>query len=267
MSDKIMNVRLAIPNEKIFSDLFKRNDEFEKKYDVRIFEMDEAQCFELYLSNKVDAVLTSPLTYGLHIGKLDSSIIPVSALSLLGYSEIASLIFKKELKTFNSIAVIDPGSYLFDIAKIILAERYDMFPKVVRAGKTESELLNLADAGFILGTTQEGFNSLDIGEEWFDTFEMPLPIAFWICRSEEHPENIEEIIKEWYDIIGTKEIKVLEKLPKDSDLLNRQGSIVFDFNQEFEEALAQTFHFLFYHQLIPEIPEIKILGREEKEII
>ncbi|MFH1052199.1 MAG: MqnA/MqnD/SBP family protein [bacterium] len=262
-----MKTRIAIPTDSIFSKFSGKKDEISQKFDLTVFELDENKCFELYLSNKVDTVLTSPLTYGLHIGKLDSVIIPVSAVSLMGYSEIASLIFKKELKTFSSTAANDTGSYLFNITKILLAERYDMFPKVVQSGKTESELLNSADAGFILGITKEGFNSLDIGEEWFDTFEMPLPIAFWVCRSEEHPENIEEIIKEWYESIGTKNIQIFEKLPKDSDLLNRQGSISFEFNEEFEEALAQTFHFLFYHQLIPEIPEIKILGREEKEIL
>ncbi len=262
-----MKTRIAIPTDSIFSKFSGKKDEISQKFDLAVFELDESKCFELYLSNKVDAVLTSPLTYGLHIGKLDSVIIPVSAVSLLGYSEIASLIFKKELTTFNSIAVNDPGSYLFNVVKIILAERYDMFPKVVQAGKTESELLKTADSGFIMGTTKEGFNSLDIGEEWFDTFEMPLPIAFWVCRTEEHPENIEEIIKEWYESIGTKDIPILEKLPQGSDLLNRQGSISFKFNEEFEEALAQTFHFLFYHQLIPEIPEIKILGREEKDLL
>ena len=257
-----MKTRIAIPVDEIFSGLIVNKEEVCKKYDVRIFELDEDKCFELYLSNKADVILISPLTYGLNIGKSDSMIIPASALSLIGYTEIASIIFKKELKTFETIATQFPESYLFSISKLLLAERYDMLPKTLIVQGTESKLLENADSAFIRGKSKENFNSLDIGEEWYDTFEMPLPLAFWICKSEEYPEDIINILKELSNFDKTKEINIFEETGKYSELPVRQGIISCEFSKEFEEALAQVFHFLYYHQLIGDIPEIKILGRD-----
>lgn len=259
-----MNIKLAIPDNLPVNFQKEAIEKFSKEFSLDIFKVNEKQCMDYFLSAKVDAALVNPLEYGKHIGKADSAIIPYSAIYLNGYTEVASIIFQKELDTFNSIATKSPDSFLFFVSKILLAERYDMLPKVITSQESEQDLLQKADAAFIFGKSQTNFHSFDIGEEWFDTFEMPLPLAFWICKNEEHPADIEKIILAFSEITETKTISINEKITHKIDIPQRQGKIEIGFNNEFEDALAQTFHFLYYHQLIKDIPEVKILGRDSE---
>jgi len=262
-----MNIKIAIPDNPIYSRFLTKKDEVCNKYDVSIFELDDSKCFELFLANKVDALLTNPLTFGLHVGKADMSIIPEGSISASGFSEIGSIIFRKDLKTFNTLSTTDKESYLFHTAMILLSEKYDMEPEVIVSEGSGAEMLESSDAAFILEKSSANNNSLDLGEEWYDTFEMPLVLGFWVCKTEEQLENLGEVIKELCDFDGKNEIDIVEEIGSDGETPKRQGKISYEFNKEFEDALAQTFHFLFYHQLIPEIPDIKILGKEEKKEI
>lgn len=261
-----MNIKLAIPKNLPLKFKREKLERFVQENGLEIYYVDEKESMEYFLSGKVDAALVNPLEYGRQVGRSDSVIIPYSAIYLDGYTEVASIIFQKELETFKSMATKDSDSFLFFASKILLAERYDMVLDVVLSQDSEEEMLEKADCAFIFGVSQSNFNSFDIGEEWYDTFEMPLPVAFWICRSEEHPEGIEKVILSFSDIAESKSIGINERKKGKVDIPERKGKIETGFNAEFEEALAQTFHFLFYHQLIKDIPEVKIYGRESDEL-
>lgn len=260
-----MKIKLAIPENLPIKPQKEALERFTNENNITIFQLQEKQCIELYLSGKVDACLVNPLDYGKNLDKSDSVIVPYSAISIIDYTEVASLIFEKELDTFQTIATSNASSFLFIATKLILAERYDMVLKETIFDGSEKDMLAKADCAFILGKSKNDFNSLDIGEEWYDTFEMPLPFTFWICRTEEHPDDIEKIILAFSEIVESKSLGINENKTKHNDIPERHGRIEIGFNPEFEEALAQTFHFLYYHQQIKDIPELKILGRENDE--
>ncbi|ROL59794.1 hypothetical protein D9V86_10200 [Bacteroidetes/Chlorobi group bacterium ChocPot_Mid] len=259
-----MKTKLAIPDNLPLNIQKDSLDRFSKENDLEIFKVSEKKCMDYFLSARVDSALVNPLEYGRHIGRTDAVILPYSAIYLNGYTEVASIIFQKELDTFKSIATKDSDSFLFFASKILLAERYDMDLQVVLEHGTEQEMLEKADCAFILGQSQNNFNSFDIGEEWSDTFEMPMPLAFWICRNEEHPEGIEKLILAFSELTESKSLGINEKKTHKIDIPERHGKIEIGFNAEFEDTLAQTFHFLYYHQLIKDIPEVKIFGRDNE---
>ena len=94
---------------------------------------------------------------------------------------------------------------------------------------------------------------------------MPLPLAFWVCRAEEHPENIEQIINEIMSIDGKIEEHIHEEIINKKDYYEREGSILRKWNDEIEKSLEQCMQFLFFHQIFPAIPAVKVLGKEVVE--
>ncbi len=56
---------------------------------------------------------------------------------------------------------------------------------------------------------------------------------------------------------------VSEVATLDEDTTPRAGRITFRWDDDTETALTAVLNLLFFHQMIPEMPEVKILGRDE----
>ncbi|MFC2130862.1 MqnA/MqnD/SBP family protein [Bacteroidota bacterium] len=261
-----MEIKLAIPDNFIYNWLIKNSEIVCRDYNVKIYKVSEEKCIELMLSGKVDTALLSPRGYGLGVGKTDFVIIPSAAFSTVGFTGLASIYFKEDLRTIETIATPSPDDFLIKIGILMLAERYNMHPEVIKTEGSVNDLLKKADAAIIWGFGSAQSNALDVSEEWFDSFEMPLPLAMWVCKSLEHPENIEEIVMNLSDKNIEAEQQVLEEEQIDnSPCLAREGLIIREFNKEIETSLDQTLQFLFFHQHLNEIPAVKIMGRDEEK--
>ena len=98
--------------------------------------------------------------------------------------------------------------------------------------------------------------SLDVTEEWFDAFEMPLPIAFWVCRASGQTENLTEIIRALPDKNYKGNLQNIENIGSEGDVLITQ------WNEDVENSLEQVLQFLYFHQFFSDVPAVKVLGRE-----
>ena len=138
-----MEIRIALPDKTHVKSLINYREDLCNSLNIKLFKVDENKCSELLLNNRADIALLTPLGYGKGLGKTDFMIIPVSAVSLAGYTGLASIYFKKDLKTIDTISTAYPDDFLTGIATLLLAERYGMQPKVIKNTKVIilSELL------------------------------------------------------------------------------------------------------------------------------
>jgi predicted solute-binding protein len=260
-----MDIKIAIPKNEIALNLINNFENIKDRYNIILHKLDEEKCIELLKANRIDATILNPLSYGLFLTEPDIRIIPGPAYSAIGYTGLASINFKENLSQINSIAMPEKENFLITIGRLLLKEKFDIDPTVIKLNEKNEEAISKADAFITLGNSGNKSSSLDVTDEWFDAFEMPLPLAFWVCRAEEHPENIETIINELMTIKGQEEEHIHEELEDKKDYSGREGTILWKWNDEIEKSLEQCMQFLFFHQIFPAIPAVKVLGKEVVE--
>ncbi|MDT3739375.1 MAG: hypothetical protein RO257_07730 [Candidatus Kapabacteria bacterium] len=218
---------------------------------------DEKLCIEHMLLNKGSLALLSPLGYGLGVGRADFRIIPTYSASLVGYTGKASLYFKEGMSSLKSIATDYPDDFIINIGKILLSERYDIESPLVGIKGSLPEMLAQHSAALRYGV-DEDYHSMDVSEDWFETFDIPLPIGFWVVRNEEEPANVMEFTKKFALDDLPEEIEIKPHAGHNQYDIDRQGFILTRWNDESKSALEQTLEFLYYHRLLPELPAVKI---------
>jgi len=255
-----MKLDIAVPAGEMYSKLIINKDLVEEKYGIRVLVLEENKCADLMLNNRVKAALLSPIGYGKGVVNADYRIIPGPGLAAFYYTGLASIIFREGVNQIKTLATSQHDSFIVKIGMRLLQENYGMDPKIINADK---ELKGRdTDASIIIGKHNNN-KGLDITEEWYMFSDLSLPLAFWVCRSEEYPENILEIINDLAENPAEHEEIVSEYPNMPSSEENRTGKIIRHWNDEFERGLEYTFRFLFYVQDLPVIPAIKILGQDE----
>lgn len=245
-------IKLAVPDNPVFNMLYEDSINYDKE--IQIFSVEETKCPEMLRNSLVDAALLSPLGYSNSMERVDYRIIPSRMLAVEGYSGFASIFFKKGLKTIRNYICPKPEDFLMIIGKILLAERYNLIPSEIIKSGDLVDLLCKAEAVIDWLPSSGVDSALDICEEWEDTFQMPLPLAFWVTRAEEAPDTLISLLN---NISKTD-------LPDSVDIFDykgvREGKFIQIWNDGIKIALEEVFHVLYYHQYIQDIPEIKIFG-------
>jgi hypothetical protein len=257
-----MSIKIGVPNLEIYNSLISEQNSVSQKYGVQIFRDQESRLLDLFLQNRLDAILASPLSYGKGVGVSDFRIIPTRCIALENYTGAASLFFNSNAKTLSKLAVNDENDFLTIASRIILAERYDSFPEIIKAKGDINEMLANADLA-ALWTRNSGLDSaLDLSEQWFDTYEFPLPVGIWICKAEEYPEAIEKITEELAGEDLPNELPVQDHIHLAEETCDREGNVHFRWTDDIENSFAETLQLLYVLQLFSEMPAVKVLGKE-----
>jgi hypothetical protein len=258
-----MKINLAVPDNEVFTPLILNKEKICKEYDINLLIVSETKAADLMLKNLVDAALLSPYGYGLGVTQADYRIIPGPCLATYGFTSLASLFFRQGLKTIDKVVSPTPDDYMMKIGKLLLAETYNLLLDVEKKNGSSAELLKHADAALVWEESSHSVTALDISEEWSISYDFPLPLAFWVCRSEEYPEKISEMIHGLADneLIDVEDIIDMDSPGKPTE--KRAGKLFWRWNDEIETATEQALQFLYFHQLVPEIPEVKVLGKEK----
>lgn len=259
-----MKTRIGIPETKIHQPLYHFSEEAADKYDLQIVRASEMKIAELMFASRLEAALLTPEGYGMAVKEADYRVIPGPALALINYTGSVSIYMKEGLDTLRTCAAADHENFLVKIGRILLAENYNIHPEKVIAKGTSDELLEKADSAIVQNEVLPGPQSLDVSEDWFTLYEMPLPVSFWVCREEEYPKNILEIVEAMAakDLLNEEDLKDFTT----DDHLSRKGSIMWRWNEQVKNALGQVLQLLFFHQIIPEIPAVKVLGEDTPAI-
>ncbi len=253
-----MKIRIAVPNAPIFKPFFEELENSIYKDSIDIVYVSEMKAAEMLNARTVDLSLLTPVAYSSIYKTLDLRILPTVALAARGYSELYNLSLKQGLKSINSIYFPQRGSYAEIISLIVLSERYELEPEKVVADKLDEKSI---DAFFSYYGEDTGNFTIDLTEDWLDTFEFMLPIAFWVVPSEFKDLEILDLVNS----IKEKDLQMIETVDEITDNQNyepRQGEIQWQFDDEFEKALEETLDLLFYRFLIPELIDVKVFGRD-----
>ncbi|MBM4178043.1 MAG: hypothetical protein FJ211_01755 [Ignavibacteria bacterium] len=223
----------------------------QRGWQVRHATLDE--CGDLLRTNMVDIALTSPYGYGKGVASVDYRIVKGPCLALEDYTNCYGIDFPAHSKGLALAYSPEPTSFPTIIGRLTLAEKFDI----------GLELVSSADhADCVIGPVAAGKPpAMDLGEEWFDIVESPLPIALWVMRVDSEASDVEAFVHECANQ-QLLHANVSELIPLDADHMPREGKILYRWSDEVEEGLTAALHTMFYHQLLPEIPAIKVLGRD-----
>ncbi len=226
---------------------------------------------EAILDGSASVALTSAIEYGRNVGVVEYAMVPGIALMTRGFAGMVRLLFNKHLTSFNSMAVKDPMSPESALMVMILAEKHDIEPRIVRvpAGATADEMLAAADCALLVGDDAifeaAGHSSmLDLTDEWEDVVEAPLPyMVAWGRLGVLTQVSIDEINAARDEAVLTLADRAANhpRTAEANAFYQRylRGEIDYVLNDEGVRALEAYFQFIFYHAAIPDIPAIKFL--------
>lgn len=256
-------MKIAVPNNPAFARLYNNTEFTDNVNDLQLFKVKEEDTHKLLLNKKVDAALISPLGYGLGYMDAEFRIIPETALSTVDYTGLASIFFKHGLKEVSKVASYSPDDFMIKIGGLLLAEKYGFDIELFQAEeRSREEILKKYDAAILWGKSDSTENALDISDEWFDTFEMPLPLLAWVAWEDSVPEKLIQYIRNIADKNIEQEETHHETVNAEVDFNLRHGHLFWSWTDEVEKAFEQILHFLYFHQFFSHIPAVKVLGRD-----
>ncbi len=261
-----MSIVIAIPTNPIFAPLVTHADRVAKEIGARIIRGTEQECHGYLGRHIADVALVTPLGYAQESLKADLRILPTSALTLdsLTYSGSIYLHQDSQADTFERCASPNSADFLMQMGVGVLSEKFDVELQIEPAQGSVAELLTKYDAVLDYGFDATQAVALDISDEWSDYFGEILPAALWVCRPEEVPEDIGDVIGQFRD----KETPLQQEISEieyNGTSAYRNGVISFEWTDETEEALQHTIELLYYWQYVPRVAATKLWGRDVVE--
>ena len=135
---------------------------------------------------KLDAAFLTPLDYARESSAYE--IVPAVGVASDQGTGSVSLIFREEhLHTVSTVAVDPSSSAEIVLAKIILAEEYNLEPTFTPAAGPVEQLLQTADAVVLSGDASlrevdRHPNRIDLVEAWVDMTSLPYVHGVWCAR-------------------------------------------------------------------------------------
>jgi len=244
-------MRVVVPHGSIYEPLVSRAEKVcaEKKWTLE--RLPEAECTKRMLANSADIALLSPLGYGLGVGRVDYRIISDPCISLIDYTEVAGITFNEHASEINTVGSRTPAAFMSIIGSLLMREKFE-------ANDTPIVFAENIDSVDCLITETDSVTAqhmaMDVGEEWFDLIELPLPLGMWVCRA-----DLEEESGEWRRENGEGK---MEDVLMQSGSGERQGRISYSWSEDVEAGLEAALRMMFFYQLLSELPAVKLLGRD-----
>ena len=270
-------MRIAIPTESVFAPLWENYDALQQQQETpfEIHRGKQEECERLLANNRVDVALISPLAYGNSSVIRDYRIVPSTVCVAHGWTNIISIIFSENADIITTAASTAPRSFMTEAARIVLDEQYEIELQMHEVPSFTQQVLQRYVCMIGRSEELEGFRGLDLGEEWELAFSIPLPLGIWVCRNDYVLdagsgviERMEQIVRTTIGIarpgIHAREQCYEQQSIGDADL--REGEMQWLWSEDLDEVLQQTMQLMYYRQILSDMPEIKILGRDEEEL-
>lgn len=221
----------------------------------KISELTELKCIDEINSNNFDFALVSPLIYSVISKKNDERIIKSNVLVIEDFSGELTINIVPKKDKLSTIFFEEINEFTIVATKLLLSERYGIEPQLVG---------NAAEADIILTRDNEKYNDyikLDLTEDWFDTFEIPLVFGFWLVANEKFSADTVEQTSSFLDknILETEKIKAHNDANNEDDF-GRIGYKHWNWNDNFVDTLEKTFDILYYRNFASHIADVKIAG-------
>lgn len=211
---------------------------------------------ELALSlrqRQLDGAFLSPIDYAKDYAMY--RIVPDAGVVSRNESGTVVLVFKKNMRSINTLAIDPRSSSEIVLASIILAEKYDLRPKLIPWSGTLDEALIKTDSALVVGdavlTMSEHSNTIDLVDEWTDITELPFVHGVWVAREQAFSDD------ELRAIIKSSQPSVKPEL-----FTNQAPPDYFEYfqyilDEESKSALAEFFRMAYFHGILNDITDVK----------
>lgn len=241
---------VAIPTTALAQPLVASIDAVAERLNWKIVRASESECSRMLLANTADVALLTPLGYGEGVGKVDYRIIPGPSVMLHDFTNVVGVTFTEGALDIQTAASAAPTDWLVRMGALLLAEKFE-----IRVTMTE------APADCTIDYVGASVATIDVSEEYGDITDGPLPAYIWVARMDADLDALTDAIQASADP-AIADRAVIEQLSAEADHFPREGRITFRWTNETEDALDAALNLLFFHQVLPEIPAVKLLGRD-----
>jgi hypothetical protein len=251
-------IKIAVPTSPYCRPITENAKTVCQKLGWELIVTSEDECAKLLLRNIVQLALVSPLGYGMGVGKVDYRIARGPCVVMTDFTNMVGIDFNSSGDAIQTIGATEPRGFLPVIASIVLREKFELPATEILEITPDSTKVDCV----VKYSSANQPCTLDVSEEWHDMTDLPLPVAIWVSRVEADADLLPDAIKEMANS-DIAEIEVVEELTIDSDQFPREGRISYTWTENVIEALDDVLKTLYYHQFVPEIPAVKILGVHE----
>lgn len=217
----------------------------------------------------LEVAFLSPLEYA-----RDSSlyeIIPGAGASSSVATGTVSVIFRSEhLHSVSTIAIDPAFSSEIVLARIVLAEEFELAPKFVPATGTVEEMLARADAVLLAGDASLRAvdvhpNRIDLIEAWTELTDLPYVHGMWVVPSGTGTPELAELLQnaaakalDSIDTITGSVPPALFPAQKQSSLADYLNAFSYDLTEEDLDGIQEYMRFAYYHGVLPDIGDLNI---------
>jgi chorismate dehydratase len=220
---------------------------------------------------KLDLAFLSPLEYA-----RESSlyyIVPGLAISSRGRDGTIVLLFREGPHKPTSLAIDPSSASEIVLARIILAEQFNVRPTLLPYQGTPEGALQKADAVLVVGDAalrmaQVHDNALDLVEEWEEMTALPFVYGIWCGR--EHAADADDLSLLLHLCAeGHGDFRALsEAAARDRRLGSMDApqireyleALTYDATEEVEEGMREFIRFAYYHGVLPDIADLQYYG-------
>ena len=280
-------MKIGIPNGDLYDKLVNNYSNMPEAKDIILLREDDAKLGEMFKNKELDLAFLSPLAYSAGVSDEEYRIVPTTCVALEGYSGHFSIYFNPRARRLATLAARSESEYWTVAAQVVLAERYELFPKINVEdvdNKDTDDLLSRSDMALILRTSDANESSIDVCEQWFDTYEFPLLAGCWICRAYEHKVKDEEsneqpdtetlespeetkyndMMKDICERLAAPdleaEVPVIQEFKIGGQDHERKGIIHYRWSADIAAAMSETMQILFVLRFFELVPAVKVLG-------
>jgi hypothetical protein len=236
-------MRFGFTNNPI-SDLLLREN-ISSNEDFQLVNLKQTEIEEKIRNGLLDGGLVDPITYSNLKKNVDVRIIPTTCLFLEDYSDTFGLKITNSHKELNKLSLNFESEYLYNISKILLNERYEI------------DIMNVPSNGGSEIVYDNSQATLDISEDWYESFKYALPMLFWVVKYEDGKVPVEDYIN-LFNAISISENEV-----KSTPDNTRMGRIIRNWETICENSLDETLELLYYNNLVNELQCSKIFINDD----
>lgn len=244
-----MPIKIGIIEENLLSPLYHNYENIKEKYNIELYSGSGDYISQLYKKGQLDIILVDPISFGKLTGEAENQIIPTHCLALESHTQKAHLEFNPEAKNVDSIYYAQADEYFGLIARILLAERYNSFPNLVKDAKD-------SDVQVKRGEAKQDSVSMDLSEIWFDTYEFPLVMGLWVCRKDLEKCDPSELTKALFNSELSDEKPVVSVVKGDGFEYEAEGNLHYKWTEDIAQSLSQMMELFFMSQIIDKVPQI-----------
>lgn len=216
---------------------------------------------------ELDAAFLTPIDYA-----RDSSayrIVPGVGVSSASATGSINLLFHENLATISTVAIDPSSASEIILAKVVLAEEYELEPKFQPFTGDPGRGLMQADAVLLVGDASLKAiaaypNRIDLVEAWNEITGLPYVHGFW-CGADDAltQDEVEWLIQSAYSGRASLDT-IASNLPhgafptlSHSDMADYLNAFSYDLNEDDLDGLREFLRYAFYHGVTPDVADLQ----------